>query len=268
MNDIEKQENKDHAFIEFSQRYGESWRDDEQLKQLYRTHMSQIKDQEIQCRRTRTYLCYLNDQQSTLINNMQTVIKEIYHYQSHAFKINLSFSFILQHCETLEYRYFYASNNEQLLISPRLISNQCDLQNLLNDLAAKDSPSLLKEQRLNTKWVIERIVNLCLHLVMTTYPLECYMDWFPSLICKNYIFKHFVKTVEPTSLKFCTIIELITLHLEYTTAQVKYANFSYAHAQTFVLLNGEMATVSTGFRKLKFWLWLLWTVFYLTQTGF
>ena len=100
------------------------------------------------------------------------------------------------------------------------------------------------------------------------YPLECYMDWFPSLICKNYIFKHFVKIVEPTSLKFCTIIELITLHLEHTTAQVKYANFSYAHAQTFVLLNGEMATVSTGFRKLKFWLWLLWTVFYLNQTGF
>ena len=50
------------------------------------------------------------------------------------------------------------------------------------------------------------------------------MDWFPSLICKNYIFKHFVKTVEPTSLKFCTIIELITLHLEYTIAQVKYAS--------------------------------------------
>ena len=46
------------------------------------------------------------------------------------------------------------------------------------------------------------------------------MDWFPSLICKNYIFKHFVKTVEPTSLKFCMIIELITLHWEYTTAQV------------------------------------------------
>ena len=84
--------------------------------------------------------------------------------------------------------------------------------------------------------------------------LECYMDWFPSLICKNYIFKHFVKTAEPTSLKCCTIIELITLHLEYTTAQVKYANFSYAHAQTFVLLNGEMATACTGFRKLKFWL--------------
>ena len=82
--------------------------------------MSQIKDQEIRGRHTRTYLCYLNDRQGTLIDNMETVIKEIYHHQSHAFKINMSFSFILQHCETPEYRYFYASNNEQLLKSPRL----------------------------------------------------------------------------------------------------------------------------------------------------
>ena len=133
--------------------------------------MSQIKDQEIRGRRTRTYLRYLNDRQGTLIDNMETVIKEIYHHQSHAFKINLSFSFILQHHKTLEYRYFYASNNEQLLKSPRLIRNQQDIQNLLNHLATKDFPSLLKEQRPNTKWVIERIVNLHLHLVLTTYPL-------------------------------------------------------------------------------------------------
>ena len=140
LNDIQKQENQNHAFIEFSQRYSEPWGDDEQLKQLYKTHMGQIKDQEIRGRHTRTYLRYLNDQQGTLINNMQTVIKEIYHHQSHAFKINLSFSFILQHRETLDYRYFYASNNEQLLKSPQLIRNQQDLQNLLNHLAAKDSP--------------------------------------------------------------------------------------------------------------------------------
>ena len=95
LNDIEKQENKDQAFIEFSQRYGEPWRDDERLKQLYKTHIAQIKDQYIQGRRTRTYLRYLNDQQGTLIDNMETIIEEIYHRQSHAFKINLSFSFIL-----------------------------------------------------------------------------------------------------------------------------------------------------------------------------
>ena len=118
------------------------------------------------------------------------------------------------------------------------------------------------------EWYSPTVLNTLRGTYDIPHVLECYMDWFLSLICKNYIFKYFVKTIEPTSLKFCMIIELIILHLEYTIAHVKYANFSYAHAQTFVLLNGEMATVSTGFRKLKFWLWLLWTVFYLNQTGF
>ena len=65
-----------------------------------------------------------------------------------------------------------------------------------------------------------------------------------------------MKTVEATSMKFCTILKLVTLLPEKTTMQVKCANFSHTHAQTFVLLNGEMAIVSTCFRKLKFWLWL------------
>ena len=39
-----------------------------------------------------------------------------------------SFSFILQHCETLKYHYLYASNNAQLLKSPCLTCNQLNLQ--------------------------------------------------------------------------------------------------------------------------------------------
>ena len=85
--------------------------------------------------------------------------------------MNLSFSFILQHRETGEFRYHYASNNNQILNSPRLIRNQQDLENLLDHLASKDFPSHLKDQRPNTKWIIERIVSLRIHLVMTTYPL-------------------------------------------------------------------------------------------------
>ena len=53
--------------------------------------MGQIKDQEIRGRHTRTYLRYLSDQQGALVNNMETVMKEIYHHQSHAFKTNVFF---------------------------------------------------------------------------------------------------------------------------------------------------------------------------------
>ena len=55
--------------------------------------------------------------------------------------------------------------------------------------------------------------------------LECYMGWFPSLICKNYIFKDFVKPVEATSLKFCMLLKYVTLHPDKATAQEKFSNF-------------------------------------------
>ena len=83
----------------------------------------------------------------------------------------MPFSFILQHREIGEFRYHYASNNDQLLNSPRLIRNQHDLDTLLDFLTSQDFPSHLKDQRPNTKWVIERIDSLRIHLVMTSYPL-------------------------------------------------------------------------------------------------
>ena len=43
--------------------------------------MNQINDQDIHCRQTRTYLHYLNGQQGGLTDNIETLIKEIYHHQ-------------------------------------------------------------------------------------------------------------------------------------------------------------------------------------------
>ena len=80
--------------------------------------------------------------------------------------MKLSFSLILQHRETGEIRYHYVSDKIELLNSPILIRNQHDLDNLLDFFASQDVPSHLND----TKWVIECIVGLCIHLVMTTYP--------------------------------------------------------------------------------------------------
>ena len=73
----------------------------------------------------------------------------------------------------------------------------------------------------------------------------------PLINMQNYIFKHFVKAVEDRSLKFCTVLKLLTLHLKQTIAQAKCTNYSNAHVQTFVLFNGEMATASTFFQKVQ-----------------
>ena len=127
------------------------WGSDRNLRQVYVQNFPQICDSETVNRRSRIYLRYLNHSSSPLIETIAHVIEDIFQRQSHALKMNLSFSFILQHRETGEFRYHYASNNNQLLNSPRLIRNQQDLENLLDHLAAKDFPSHLKDQRPNTK---------------------------------------------------------------------------------------------------------------------
>ena len=147
------------------------WGTDRNLRQVYIKNFPRIRDSETLNCRSRIYPRYLNHTNSPLIETIVHAIEDIFYRQTNAFKMNLSFSFILQHRETGEYRYHYASNNNQFLNTPRLIRNQRDLENLLDHLAAKDFPSHLKDQRPNTKWIIERIVSLRIHLVMTTYPL-------------------------------------------------------------------------------------------------
>ena len=147
------------------------WGTNKNLRQVYVRNFHRIRDTETYHRRSRIFLRYLNHSDSPLIDTIAHVLKDIFLRQTNAFKINLSFSFILQHRETGEFRYHYASNNNQLLASPRLIRNLQDLDNLLEFLTSQDFPSHLKDQRPNTKWVIECIVSLRIHLVMTTYSL-------------------------------------------------------------------------------------------------
>ena len=89
------------------------WSGDEQLKRVYHHHFDQIKNQDLHRCRTRTYIRFLDEKRYTLLEAMENVIERGFRRQSHAFKINMSFSYILQNCETGEYRFFYASNNEQ-----------------------------------------------------------------------------------------------------------------------------------------------------------
>ena len=59
LKDIEIHKSKDQAHTKFSELYREPrepWLQGEQLKQVHKTHMNQIKDQDIQGHRTRTYL--------------------------------------------------------------------------------------------------------------------------------------------------------------------------------------------------------------------
>ena len=147
------------------------WGTDQYLCQVYIQNFHRICDTEMYYRRSHIFHRYLHHNRAPLTETIAHTLKDIFLRQTNAFKISLSFSFILQHKETGEFWYHCASNNNQLLNSPRLIRNQHDFDTLLDFLASQDFPSHLKDQCPNTKWVIERIVSLRIHLVMTTYPL-------------------------------------------------------------------------------------------------
>ena len=97
------------------------WGTDQNLRQVYVQNFPRIRDTETLNRHSRIYLRYLRHDRAPLIESIAHAIENIFLSQTNAFKINLSFSFILQHRETGEFRYYYASNNDQLLKSPRLI---------------------------------------------------------------------------------------------------------------------------------------------------
>ena len=160
-----------HQFENFFQEHGERWGDDQDLKEIYRRNLNEIRDRDLINRKSRTYIRYLNECGLNLMESIEQSIEQVYRLQEHSFKLNISFSFILQNKETEEYRYYYASNNTQLVREPKLIRNQEDLNAILNFLSAKGFPTLLKDQRPSTKWVIERIVSIRLRVIPETYPL-------------------------------------------------------------------------------------------------
>ena len=53
------------------------WTGDDKLKEVYRHHFDQIKNQDLHRRRTRTYNHFLDERRYSLLEAMENVIKDI-----------------------------------------------------------------------------------------------------------------------------------------------------------------------------------------------
>ena len=96
------------------------WGTDRNLPQVYVRNFHRIHDSEALNLCSRIFFRYLRHDFAPLIESIAQALENIFQCQTNAFKINISFSFILQHRETGEFRYHYASNNNQLLNSHAL----------------------------------------------------------------------------------------------------------------------------------------------------
>ena len=93
------------------------------------------------------------------------MVRSLNRQQTTAFKINLSFDFILRNIETGVLRYYHPSqNNARFFYVPHLIRTEEDLERVLEELSRHDILEYIRQQRPDTKWVVHLLTNVTFYL--------------------------------------------------------------------------------------------------------
>ncbi|KAI8515563.1 hypothetical protein Bbelb_063760 [Branchiostoma belcheri] len=88
-------------------------------------------------------------------NDLREMTTGIFQDQRSAFKINLSFGFILLNNESGELRYFYPHDrNNAFLDAPMLIENVADMERFLQAITEIDILEIARQARPDSKWVM------------------------------------------------------------------------------------------------------------------
>ncbi len=125
----------------------------------YRRHWHQIRTQFTRQNHLLNWYNYRLSslQPQELINHLEQIFTD----QKTEFKINVSFGFILRNNETGVLQYYYASRNNNLLFeSPFQIATEADLQQVRQTLEDTDILEWVRQQRPNSKWVVEQLTNV------------------------------------------------------------------------------------------------------------
>ena len=94
------------------------------------------------------------------VEDMTLHLAEVFSLHDEAFKLNISFGFIMTHIEAGEHQYFYPARNQTLLNEPFRISHSSDVALLLQLLKDKDILEHVHQQRPDTKWRLTHITNV------------------------------------------------------------------------------------------------------------
>ena len=86
------------------------------------------------------------------INELMYAAEDIFQRQQYAFKLTLTFGFILVHTEEKSYRFFKPYENDSVMESPIFNSKNTDLQKLRRARNKFNVQQYLMKQRPDTKW--------------------------------------------------------------------------------------------------------------------
>ena len=109
--------------------------------------------------------------------------------QTNAFKINLSYGFVLKNKNTGQYKYYHSSSNccGRYFDEPRLITNRGDFDEFLERIKQNDILQWALSQRPDSAWVCELVTNVTFFInKIINHPIGCVaMTPLPTYIKKN-----------------------------------------------------------------------------------
>ena len=112
----------------------------------------------------------------------------LFEEQTTAFKVNVSFGFILKQKATSRLRYYHSSNNccGRYLEEPSLITNRDDFESFLERIREPDILQWAVAQRPNSNWVCEHVTNATFFLNrIDDHPIGCVGVALPDYVKHN-----------------------------------------------------------------------------------
>ena len=154
--------------------------DDPKLRQFYLKYRSFIQEEHEVGTTVSAYNFPVSDEFT--LDEIDRHVNSIFDNETHSFKLNLAFGFILQHAESRELRYFKAYTNDPLFDLPIIISSRQDLEQIRQRLEQMDITAFLHKNRPNTKWRLVLVTNVRYFITSTHFPLgqECSLPQYIS----------------------------------------------------------------------------------------
>ena len=113
---------------------------------------------------------------------------ELFDEQTTAFKVNLSFGFILKQKVTGRLRYYHSYNNfcGRYMEEPALITNRADFQSFQERIQEPDLLNWAVSQRPNSDWICEMVTNVTFFINrIVDHPIGCVGLVIPDYVKNN-----------------------------------------------------------------------------------
>ena len=119
---------------------------------------------------------------------LQEPLRQLFEEQTTAFKVNLSFGFILKQKVTGRLRYYHSSDNccGRYMEEPALITNRADFESFQERIQESDILQWAIAQRPNSDWVCEMATNVTFFLNrIVQHPIGCVGVTLPDYVKNN-----------------------------------------------------------------------------------